>query len=179
MWAKIFLREHALNNILPEADEIYLGEDCLFTFSNIINASCVVVCNEYKGYHYIEYENSITHSYRKAYFHDIDILYDTLKKMTANINTKAIEKAIAYNYVFLFFGGILQEIGRGNKINYIEKYKNISLFCKGHRFKESIKKVDIEKLPDNIRGYVELWAKNKTLVFMVKYLISVVIKRIF
>lgn len=179
MWGKIFLRESALKNILPEADQIYLGEDCLFTYNNILNASCVVVCNEHKGYHYVEYENSITHSYRKEFFHDINILYDTLKKITNDISTPEIKTAIAYNYVFLFFNGIMQEIGRANKISYFKKYKSILAHCSADRFRESVSQIDVEKLPKYMKHYTKLLAKNKIWQFMFEHLFSAVLKRIF
>ena len=138
-----------------------------------------MVCNEHKGYHYIEIEGSITHSYRKAFFHDINILYDTLKKITQQVNTAEIQTAISYNYIFLFYTGIMQEIGRANKVGYIQKYKSISACCADIRFKESIRQIDIERLPKKMKANLKLLSKNKVCMYMLNHIASALIRRIF
>lgn len=145
VWNKLFLREKMQETLLGCTEKLTFGEDALHTFAALFSSSCTVVMNEHQQYCYQLRENSTTNSYYKNYMHDVYVVYDKLTELAQPVKTEALESAIAYNYIFLYQGGIGQELSRRNPKNLLEKYRSLRAIAQDKRLGQCISCVDLKR----------------------------------
>lgn len=150
VWNKILRREKLQETLLNCNEKLAFGEDALHTFAALFSSSCVVIMNEHQQYRYRLRMGSTTNSYYKNYMHDIYVVYDKLHELAQPVKTDALLSNIAYNYVFLYIGGIAQEFGKANPAGLLGKYRNIRAIAKDGRLKKCLPYIDLKRYPRRI-----------------------------
>ena len=167
---KVYRRESAAEVFLGRRDSVSFGEDALFTYPVLFRADCVVVNREHCGYHYRRWSGSMTGSYSGKYFSDLYTLHDGLRSAAERVMTPAIERAIAYNYLFLYANGINHLMGRSHAVSYREKYRIAKELVKDDRLPRCMALAEPERFPKNTAEQLRLLAERKPGRFVLSYL---------
>lgn len=167
VWNKLFRRDTMLEVLLGCKDKLTFGEDALHTFAALFASRCVVVMNEHQQYRYQLREGSTTNSYYKNYMSDLYTVYDRMTLLAAPVKTDALTVTIAYNYIFLYLGGISQEMGKGNPAGFVQKYRHIRAIAKNNRLKKCLPLVNLQKYPRRSARYLQLLAAGRYNSFFV------------
>lgn len=175
---KVYLRESAAEIFLGRTDSVSFGEDALFTYPVVFRAGCVVVNNEHCAYHYRRWGGSITGSYNKKYFDDLFTLYDRLHAAAENIRTEAIDRAIAYNYAFLYLNGLNHLMGRSHRVSYLEKYRIVKKLAQDGRLARCMELVEPDRFPKHADGWLRRIARGQAGAFVATYLMGAVSARL-
>ena len=178
MWCKLFPREMILEPFLNQEEDLRVGEDALFSFRMLLDARCVVIDNENRGYHYRILENSIVHSFDKKYFTNIQTMHNRLLSVVSENPTDAIRRSFAYNYVFLFANGISLVMSRRNRISYWAKYQMVKQQLDDPLLKQSLELVELERFPQQTAAQLRLLAAHRPGAFVAHYLLSAVAGRV-
>lgn len=161
VWSKLYRSRTMLDTLLDRSDRIGFGEDSLFTYPALFKSTCVVVINEHQQYRYQIWEGSMTNSYYRNYFPDLYTVYDKLKATSAPVLTQKLADSIAYNYIFLYQGGIAQELGRGNPAGFFGKLRNLRAITKDARLGECLSRVDMAHYSPNTARRLRLLAVGR------------------
>lgn len=172
MWCKLFLREKAQETFLNQEEVLRVGEDMLFSYRMLLNAGCVVIENENHGYHYRIRESSITQTYYKDYFRDINLLYDQLKMLSQRDESTGAMEALANYYIYQYVDGVYRQLGRGNQAGTREKCQNTRLLAKEPRLQECLRHVDLKQLPVKVRRTVRLLGEGCPNLFLAYHVVS-------
>lgn len=171
VWNKLFLRESMQDILLHCKDKLSFGEDALHTFAALFSSKCVVVINEQQCYRYQLREGSTTNSYYKNYLSDLFIVYDRLMELAKPVYTEKLIQTIAYDYVFLYLGGIAQELGKANPANLQERYRKIRAIAADRRLSHCIAYIDLAKYPRHIAAELKLLAAGRHNSFLVFHIL--------
>ncbi len=161
VWAKLYRSESLLPVLLSRTDTIGFGEDSLFTFPALFQSQCVVILNEHWQYQYQIREGSITNSYYRNYMSDLYTVYDKLTEAAAPIKTPQLTASIAYDYIFLYQGGIGQELSRRNPKNLLEKYRSLRTIAQDKRLGQCISCVDLNRYPRRTAAGLRLLSEGR------------------
>lgn len=166
VWNKLFRRDTMAEPILQAKAGISFAEDALTTFSALFASRCVVVMNELQPIRYQIREGSITNSYHKKYMHDIFIAYDRMMQLTEQKKSEAIFNAIAYNYIFLYIGGIAQEMGKANPANKRERRQHIKEYAQDPRLPACLQRVELFRYSKRIRMTLQLLSAGRYRIYL-------------
>lgn len=178
LWCKLFRRDMILDEFLNQEEDLRVGEDTLFSCRMVMNAGCVVIDNENQGYHYRVWENSITQAYNPKYFHDINLQYDRLRPVQSGSKSVTAMESLACHYIFLYVDGVYRLLGRGNQAGIREKCEKLQLLAGESRLQESLKNVDIKRLPEKVGRTAKLLGEGKTNRFLVYHVASAVVSKV-
>lgn len=150
MWAKLFRRESAVEAMTKRDDTIRFGEDSLCTNQILSLSRTVVIDNSIAGYHYFLWNGSVTQRFNPRYFDELSVLFDELKIIISRYpGTKACE-SLAYNYVNLFVGGVLQFLHLKTDYTFFSKYRRIKHLCSEERLSECIELIQFSNMSSSL-----------------------------
>ncbi len=178
IWTKLFLRQSAQQSLLDEPNTQNFGEDAIFVYPFLFRSKCIVVDNENCAYHYLVRDSSIIHTYRESYFGDLFSLYEKLEDRLRPYESEVLMMELSYGYVFSYADGIYRLIGRGNRAGIRQKYQMLKRISQNDRLKESLKYVDLTKLPGDMARDMESISKNHLIGFLSRSYVSAVLRKI-
>lgn len=161
VWNKLFRRNSMLEILLECNDKLSFGEDALHTFATLFRSKCVVVMNENQSYRYQLREGSTTNSFYKNYLADLYVVYDRLTELAEPVRTQKLTVSIAYNYVFLYLGGIDKELSKANRASFREKYQRIREIAADKRLGKCLPLIDLSKYPRQTAVKLKLLAAGR------------------
>lgn len=140
-WSKFIKREIAIK-VFPSINmNIRMGEDAVCTCAALTICKSVKILNDIKSYHYIEYNNSVSHSFDALYFQRIDYIYSDLTKFFNNsIYSEILCEQLQYYIVFLF------QIGLGQFSSYMKRGKLLTRINMFFRISKDIENLKIPEL---------------------------------
>ena len=153
---KIFLLDAVKELFLSRRDSVSFGEDAMFSYPVLFRASCVVICNESCGYHYLQWGSSITHVYSPKYFADLSVLYDHLRAAAQPVCCEKLQASISYNYIFLFLHGMNMLLSNRNPAPLAEKRRTLLQLLRDNRMEHALHYVNAGRF-----GAVETMLRKK------------------
>lgn len=172
VWNKLFRRDTMLPILLSCDDKLSFGEDALHTFATLFSSHCVVIMNEHQQYRYQLREGSTTNSYYKNYMSDLYQVYDKLTELAQPIRTEKITAGIAYNYIFLYQGGIAHLLGSCNPASLWEKYRSLRVIARDHRLGQCLRHVELSRFAPNIARDLKLLATQRHNCYLIRYALT-------
>ena len=177
VWNKLFLRDSMLPILLSCNDKLSFGEDALHTFAALFASKCVVIMNEHQQYCYQLREGSTTNSYYKNYISDLYQVYDKLTELAQPIQTGKLTAAIAYNYIFLYQGGIAQLLGSCNPDGLWKKYRKLREISKDNRLVQCLQHVDLSHYDANTVKDLQFLAAKRSECYLIRYALKRLLKK--
>ena len=139
LWNKLFLREKLLNTSYRTDDMVRLGEDALISFPVISSSNCVVIDNEYAGYHYQIIEQSMTRQLDEQYVNRLFALFDALRSFFSK--DPEMMNQLSYYTLFLAEYGLGRLCYRGKKV--FKTNKIIEMMIEKIQLTEYLKNLDM------------------------------------
>ena len=140
LWNKLFRQSTLVQSGIRPHEMIRMGDDAALTFPLLLRASCVVVANEIRGYHYRVTEGSLSRSadplYFERMFHLIDGLDDALK------SCPSMERQLSYYTLFLTEIGMDQLFARRSLLHPLELKKRLEQIMHRLQLKKRLHLID-------------------------------------
>ncbi|MCC8158710.1 MAG: glycosyltransferase [Phascolarctobacterium sp.] len=150
LWNKLFKRSLITNVMEIAPFDIKMGEDAIVTYPALLDASKIVIMNEFAPYHYRVMPNTLSTSFDEFYFDRIEILNKFLRKELSDRNEDIAKSQLPYYLMFLIHIGIISELSLRNKKSLVRKFNSLNKIVKSKWLKEAVKGVKRERVPEDI-----------------------------
>ncbi|PKM96277.1 MAG: hypothetical protein CVU84_00755 [Firmicutes bacterium HGW-Firmicutes-1] len=163
VWRLIVKKEFIEKNNIRFHGDILIMDDLVFCMEAFLKTNRVSID---KGcyYHYVNYVNSFSATYKEDMLGIQKKTFDALVKIFTQENKiDLIENKLGIRYANMFISAITNEVHKDNHKSISEKIRVIDKLCRDEKLQEILKCIDT-------RGYT---LRKKLVIFAVKYVISI------
>lgn len=169
MWNKLFVREKILDAFLNQETVLRVGEDMLFSCRALLDASCVVIQNENRGYHYRIHEGSIIATPNEHYFRDLFLLDKALRSLLQPYADALFSRRLALYFAYSFSDGIYRFMGKNNRSSLLRKHAKLHLLAQEQALNLWLGSLEKQLLPMPVYAPVYYLGKKRTIGFLLYY----------
>lgn len=147
VWNKLFKTELIKDCIFSIDEKVTLGEDAICSYSCIINANKIIICNEVYGYYYRYNIEAMTKAYDKKYLYHAKHLFLELDRIMKGQNETIFEEQLLRYKIHIIWIGAHKEIDFDRRVHFISQIKFYRCLTRDIVFKKILEKVvDIKPL---------------------------------